>query len=115
MVVTKNHISPDGLLRLAVDETDGDVTIGFIGYEWHTHGDLLLGSAAGRNITQAVDDFVSDIVEGKRILAIRKLSGVIADIWPTDDPADEVEGLTRYGAPGETIEFRLWDGTRING
>ena len=115
MVIAASHISPDGLLRLVVDHTDGDITVGFIGYEWHTHGDVLLESSGGRNIAQAVDDFVSGIVGSRRILAVRKLSGVIADVWPTDDPADDINGLRRYGAPDETIEFRLWDGTPIDG
>jgi hypothetical protein len=27
-----------------VDEIDGDLAVAFEGYEWHTHGDLLVGT-----------------------------------------------------------------------
>jgi hypothetical protein len=36
-------VSPDGALRLVVSRDDSDVTIGFAGFPWHTHGDLLAG------------------------------------------------------------------------
>src|SRR5258708_1929857 len=42
MPIVERHSSPDGLLQLIVDRADdGDWSVGFDGYEWHTHGDLL--------------------------------------------------------------------------
>ena len=41
MTILERHTSPDNLLHLVVDFTDGDWTIGFEGCAWHTHGDLL--------------------------------------------------------------------------
>ena len=36
------HVSPDGtLILLAVWDEEGEVTIGFEGFPWHTHGDIL--------------------------------------------------------------------------
>jgi hypothetical protein len=31
------------------------------------------------------------------------------DVWITDDPAEEL----KYWDPGETVEFRLWGGTKF--
>jgi len=42
----EEHVSPDRLLRLLVVREDGDITIGFAGYPWHTHGDVVAGELA---------------------------------------------------------------------
>jgi hypothetical protein len=44
MAVRERHSSPDGSLVLVVDYTDGDLAVAFEGFEWHTHGDLLVDS-----------------------------------------------------------------------
>ena len=42
MAIVERHTSPDGLLELIVDRADdGDWTVGFDGFAWHTHGDIL--------------------------------------------------------------------------
>jgi hypothetical protein len=39
VATTKIYESPDGLLRfLVVQDDDGDVSLGFDEYAWHTHG-----------------------------------------------------------------------------
>jgi len=38
------YISPDGLLRFIIECREGEVALGFAGYEWHTHANLLAGS-----------------------------------------------------------------------
>ena len=48
MAVRVRHSSPDGSLVLVVDGTDGDLAVRFEGYEWHTHGDLFVGSYGPR-------------------------------------------------------------------
>jgi hypothetical protein len=37
----EKYESPDGLLRLLVDREGDDVMVGFEGFPWHTHADLL--------------------------------------------------------------------------
>jgi hypothetical protein len=38
----EQHVTPDGALTLVVArDDDGDITVGFDGFPWHTHGDLL--------------------------------------------------------------------------
>ena len=39
---TREYISPDGRLRfVVVTGDDGDVALGFDGFAWHTHADML--------------------------------------------------------------------------
>jgi hypothetical protein len=107
-MVDSDHISPDGALRFLVRSPDGDITMGFDGYSWHTHGDVLaaLSSASPED---AANRFVVDLISNALIIAVAKVSGTVRDIWITDDPADDL----RHCLPEETIEFRLWDGTKI--
>ena len=54
MIEPEEHASADGLLTLAVESLkDGDVAIGFRGYPWHTHADIL-ASISAMNETDSV-------------------------------------------------------------
>jgi hypothetical protein len=124
-MMDSDHVSPDGTLRFLVRASGRDVTLGFDGFEWHTHGDILAAMSEGQtvasfwssrtpesaseSITKYAKQFVDDLLSGKLIIAITKVSGAIRDIWVTDDLAADV----RYCSPDETIEFRLWDGTTV--
>jgi hypothetical protein len=106
------YISPDGQLRLLVICPDGDWTLGFDGFPWHTHGSIL-ASLSGKDEEAAIDDFVADLTSSKSIIAMRRIGGSVTDVWVTDDPADDVSGWRRYGASDETMEFRRWDGSAV--
>ncbi len=106
------HVSPDGLLRFIVRVPDGDITMGFDGYPWHTHGSIL-AELASDNAENASEQYVRDLVSSRSIIAVKKISGQIQDVWITDSVSDDVAGLLRWGSPDEVIEFRLWDGTKI--
>jgi hypothetical protein len=43
-MIDSDRVSPDGALRFLVRSPDGDITLGFAGYPWHTHGDVLATS-----------------------------------------------------------------------
>jgi hypothetical protein len=63
----EEHRSPDGSLTLVVSREDGDVTIGFLGYPWHTHGDLLaekfpIGEAEGLTPETEAAHFIGDVI-----------------------------------------------------
>lgn len=107
MAIVECHISPDGLLRLIVDRAeDGDWTIGFAGFAWHTHGDMLIHEYGGTPDT-AVRAFVDAVISSQRVIVISRLHGKICNVWVTDDPAyDEM----KYADPDETIEKRDWSG-----
>jgi hypothetical protein len=106
------YVSPDGQLKFLVTCSDGDWTIGFAGYPWHTHGSIL-AELSGLDEVTAVERFLADLVGNVSAIALRRVSGNLTYIWVTDDPAEEILGYKKYGEPHETIEFRLWDRTSV--
>jgi hypothetical protein len=98
------YVSPDGRLHLSVlREDDGDTIVGFEGFPWHTHGDLLLGTY-GDNEAAAIENFVNDLTSDRLAIAIISNNGKITDIQVTVDPALESQNL----AEGEAVEIRHW-------
>ena len=101
------HVSPDGLLTfvVATDEA-GDVTLGFEGYPWHTHADIL-AALSGTAPEVAVKRFVAALLGNKAVIAVVTVAGRIGDVWVSDDPPE----ADTHKLPDEVIELRLWDGT----
>jgi len=98
------RVSPDGLLRLIVVSEEADTTIGFEGYSWHIHADML-AVEYGLPEIEAVDRFVDAILGNRKRIAISRDGSGILDMWITDDPEKDL----RYRAADETITFRYWD------
>ena len=91
MEIIEEHHSTDRLLRLIVTRyASGDVSIGFDGYGWHTHGDML---ALIYNLPEeeAIRFYVDEIIGDETIIVIARDEGKIRDIWPTDDPSEELK------------------------
>jgi len=107
MSVVERYLSPDGLLQLIVDlADDGDWSVGFDGFAWHTHGDMLKFDYGGTP-ESAVRSFVNEVLESRRVIVISHVDGAIHDAWTAGDvPLDEM----KYAAPNETIELRYWNG-----
>lgn len=79
MPIVERHTSPDGLLQL-IDEHDehDDWIVGFDGFAWHTHGDILDWSAyAGTPRERA---FADDVVALRWVIMISRVDGVIDDV-----------------------------------
>jgi hypothetical protein len=107
MARTKICTSRDGLLRFVVSrDDDGDVTLGFEGFPWHTHADLLIGYY-GPTPDAAVERFVEELLSNRAVIAIYRQDQTISDVCISDDPKTDLE----YKPEHESIEFRLWDGT----
>jgi len=107
MSIVERHTSPDGLLDLIVARSDSDWSIGFDGFPWHTHGDILAATGYSGSPEEATRRFVDDILACRLVIVISRVNGVIRDAWATDDSSkDEV----RYSESGETIEKRYWSG-----
>jgi hypothetical protein len=106
----REYESPDGQLKFLVICPDGDLTMGFAGFPWHTHGSIVAGSS-GLSEAEATDRLVADLVANVSIVAVQRIDGNMTDVWITDDPAADLESCKRYGGPTETVEFRRWDGT----
>jgi hypothetical protein len=110
MKIVEEHVSPDRLLRLIVTrDDDGDVSIGFANYDWHTHGDIL-AELSGLPESAAIRQFVQRITRDDQILVVSRVHGDIQGVWPTDDP----QGEFKYKPPEESLEFRLWSGMTVN-
>ena len=103
---TKTYTSPDGLLRLKVIADVSDVSVGFEGFSWHTHADIL-AAICKLPEADAVNQFVNAILHDKSVVAVSRRGAQITDIWISDDPGTEL----RRTLPGEVTELRYWNGT----
>ena len=99
------YVSPDDRLRFVVQQDGQDITLGFEGYPWHTHADML-ASAYGTSEPLAVDRFVGDLLGDRCIIAVSWTGGTMGDVWITTDPRSDL----RYGSDDEVLEFRYWSG-----
>jgi hypothetical protein len=106
------YVSPDGQLKFLVIHPDGDWTLGFDGFPWHIHGSTL-ESLSGQAERSAIQRFVADLTGNISVIALTRISGVLTDVWVSDDPARDRSSCERYGSAAETIEFRRWDGTAV--
>lgn len=106
MEIIEEHSSVDRLLRLIVSrDANGDISIGFDGYTWHTYGDIL-ESLSGLPQNDAIREFVDRIINDVQIIVVSRLNGKISEVWPTDDPKNEL----KHKSPEESLEFRRWSG-----
>lgn len=94
--------SPDGILHLVVIQDESDTMIGFEGFPWHTHADIL-GELYGMDQKEAVKRFIEDVLSDKSFICILKKDNVIIDIWVTDDPSQE------SSIDNEVLEIRRWN------
>jgi hypothetical protein len=106
MQIVEQYISEDGLLKFIVcADDDGDTALGFEGFAWHTHADIL-ASLSGLSQPEAVRRFVNDILDDRAVIAVSRIGAAIHDVWVTEIPASEL----KYKPDDETIEFRYWSG-----
>jgi hypothetical protein len=104
----EEHISPDGRLTfLVVQGEDGDVSMGFAGFPWHTHADIL-AALAGLSEAEAVRRYVDDLIGGVSVVALWSVAGELRDIWVSENPERDAD----YPQAGESIELRFWDGSQ---
>ncbi|MCA8947583.1 MAG: hypothetical protein KDB29_15210 [Planctomycetes bacterium] len=108
MIIAK-HVSPDGLLELIVArDAEGDYTVGFSPFPWHTHGDIL-AAVNGGTPEVAVARLIEDVLASCAVLVLSRIDGELCDVWVADDPDDDEAS---HAAPNETIEKRYWNGCR---
>jgi hypothetical protein len=106
MSILQEYVSPDGRLRLLVCASpDGDLALGFDGYEWHTHADIL-ARLSGLDQTEAVRRFVDDLLSDRAVIVLWGVPGEVRDVWVSADPALDKD----YATERETIELRYWSG-----
>jgi hypothetical protein len=100
------YVSPDGKLTFLIQCYANDVVLGFAGTPWHIHGDIL-AELSGFSVEEAVGRFVDDLQQGRLVIAVATVSGMVRDIWIKDTP----EKPDRYKPEDEVIRLRYWDGT----
>ena len=100
------HVSPDGRLRFLITvDPDGDVTLGFEGYPWHTHADILAGSS-GLSQAEAVRRSISHLIENRSVIALLSVSGRVVDAWTSDNPVGDARNVRE----DESLELCYWGG-----
>jgi len=112
MIAREEHQSPDGQLRFIVLREPGDTTLGFEGYSWHTHGDVIAGELklVGKGdftAKEATERLISDLLSSRVKIAILRINGMIADVYASYLE----EGNDSYRPDEESLELRYWDGT----
>jgi hypothetical protein len=107
------YVSPDGQLKFLVTCPDGDWTIGFDGFPWHTHGSIL-AALSGQDELPAVERFLADLIGNVSMIILTRISGKLVDVWVSDDPAQDLSDCKRYGSADDTVDFRLWNGARVD-
>ena len=106
----REYVSPDNQLRFVVDYDEQDVSLGFEGFPWHTHADVL-ATEFGTSEELAVERFVRDLLSDRSILAVSRIGGTISDVWITADPQSDL----LYNSDEEVLEFRYWSGRQWKG
>jgi hypothetical protein len=109
MAIVERYESPDRAIRLVIDLTDGDWTIGFDGFAWHTHGDILEAWGYHGAPDKMVRAFVQDIISSRKEICVYRIDGRISDIAVPADYTDRPPANDRYAPPNETMETRYWD------
>lgn len=99
-------------MELLVDSTGGAWTIGFDGYPWHTHEDILNAWGYGGPPEARARAFVDDILRSRRVIAVVRINGKVSDIIVPDDLVDRPlsKSFGKYAPPNETTELRYWNG-----
>jgi hypothetical protein len=110
----ETHTSPDGLLNLAFEKSrDGDTIIGFTGYQWHAHGDIL-SAEFGLDEDASIRKYIDEILNNRRIIAVLSKGNKILDVWIVDDAIDALKSHEKYKGDGEMLELRYWNGQAWN-
>ncbi len=106
MSIVEEHLSPDGHLRFRVVAAEsGDLLLGFDGFAWHTHADIL-ASLSGLPESEAVRRFVDDLLNDRAVIVLWGVPGEVRDVWVSEEPARDAD----YPLEGESIELRYWSG-----
>jgi hypothetical protein len=107
MNIIREYVSPDDQLRFVVAHDERDLSLGFEGFPWHTHADVL-ASTFGTSEELAVNRSVSDLLSDRSIIVVSRTGGTTRDIWITTDPQADL----RHRSDDEVLEFRYWSGAQ---
>ena len=107
MKILERHQSLDGLLRfVVVRHEDGDISLGFDGFPWHTHADIITSEEESEE--RGIRRFVDNLLFGRSIIAVARIGERIRDVWIAENAVPDL-----YKPANEVIEFRRWDGASV--
>jgi hypothetical protein len=108
--IRTRHISPDGNLNFVVVASgDGEISLGFEGFPWHTHADIL-AALTGLPEEDAIDEFVAKLISNELIVVILRENSIVTDVWIEDPP---FKARQFDLSESESVQYRYWDGRVI--
>jgi hypothetical protein len=91
-------------------EHDGeDVTLGFEGFPWHMHANVLT-SVFDFSEERTVNQFVSDLLSDQCIILVSRIGWKICDVWISTHPQSDL----RHKSNDEVLEFQCWSARQRN-
>jgi hypothetical protein len=102
----ETYTSPDGRLIFTVARREDGVALGFEGFAWQTHADLLVGPF-GPSEEIAVEEYVGALLANRLLIAVVHDEQETLDVFVTRDPETDLH----YKPDDESLEFRYWDGS----
>ena len=106
--MTERYPTPDATLTLLVQRDDGDITIGFDGYPWHTHADIIADLRRQSDPESALKSYLDDLFHDRLPIVLMKKAGVLTEPFIPDFPEEPID--TKYFEPDESYELRYWSG-----
>ena len=97
--------SPDGELVLIEEKEGEDLMLGFEGYPWHIHSDMLI-PVYGTTPEEVIRHFRDSILSDKEVIEIRKEGEKVIDIFVNSNPEQE----DKHQPKEETKLLRYWSG-----
>ena len=100
------YVTPDGALTFLVQREPDDITLGFDGYSWHTHADIIAELRGEADESSALQTYIDDLLHDRLPIVLLKKCGNILDVWVLPFPDDPVSDP--YLEDEETLEVRSW-------
>jgi hypothetical protein len=97
--------TPDKAFTL-VHDPEQHGAIGFEGFAWHTHDDMLEWFDVEPQI-RSVPQLIEALESGRLVVALSMGDGEVLDVWITDDPVSELSGEL---PAGQSVTLRYWSG-----
>ena len=105
---TETYRTPDGALTLLVQYDSDGIAIGFDGFAWHTHAEIIAELRHETDEEQALRHYLDDLFNDRLRIVVLKNNGTVQDVWIPD--LQDGPDSTKYLEPEESLESRCWGG-----